>query len=312
MHRRLAPTGFTLVELLVVIAIIGVLMGLLLPAVQSAREAGRRVTCTNNQYQIALAASRFNDTNGFMPGWRNALMTNSGPLTPAPSWPVVILPFAERTDIFRSWQQGTAAVAYVSLFACPSTPADSMSNPLLAYAGNCGTANSVKANGVMVDNVTPGTSASRIDLDEISVADGTAMTLVISEKCISGTAGLVQNYWDVRPAVSGAFSFGNPSATYTAGSGVVPGFGMVGTPLTKVVNATALGNATTAGQTSLPSSNHPGGVVVAFCDGHTGFIKDSVASTVYAQLLISNNSSANGTAASWRGSYNVLSEGDFQ
>jgi prepilin-type N-terminal cleavage/methylation domain-containing protein/prepilin-type processing-associated H-X9-DG protein len=311
-----ARNGFTLVELLVVIAIIGVLMGLLLPAVQSAREAGRRVTCTNNQYQIALAASRFNDAQGFMPGWRNALLWNNTSLAPPsgtffPSWPVMILPFAERTDIFRSWQQGTAAVAYVSLFACPSTPADSMSNPILAYAGNCGTANSVKASGVMVDNVTPGTTASRIDLDEISAADGTAMTLVISEKCISGTAGLVQNYWDVRPAVSGAFSFGNPSATYTAGSGVVPGFGMVGTAtVAKVINNSAIGSATVAGQVNLPSSNHPGGVVVAFCDGHTGFIKDSVAQNVYGRLLTSNGMSSTASSA-WHVA-TPLSEGDFQ
>jgi prepilin-type N-terminal cleavage/methylation domain-containing protein/prepilin-type processing-associated H-X9-DG protein len=311
MKRRSHPAGFTLVELLVVIAIIGILMGLLLPAVQSAREAGRRVTCTNNQYQIALAASRFNDSNGFMPGWRNSLITNSGTLFP--SWPVMILPFAERSDIYKAWQQGTTSAPYVSLFACPSTPADSTANPILALAGNCGTANSVKANGVMVDNVSPGTSASRIDLDEISAADGTAMTLVFSEKCISGTAGMNQNYWDVRlPTVTlvsgtGTFSFGNPSATYAAGSTVVPGFGMVGTAPTKVVNAAAL-----AGQTSLPSSNHPGGVVVAFCDGHTGFLKDSVGANVYAQLLITNNFFANGTAATWRGTYNVLSEGDFQ
>ena len=67
-HR--VAKAFTLVELLVVIAIIGVLMGLLLPAVQSAREAGRRVTCTNNQYQMAFAAIRYNDSNGFLPGWK--------------------------------------------------------------------------------------------------------------------------------------------------------------------------------------------------------------------------------------------------
>jgi prepilin-type N-terminal cleavage/methylation domain-containing protein/prepilin-type processing-associated H-X9-DG protein len=311
MNRRSHPAGFTLVELLVVIAIIGVLMGLLLPAVQSAREAGRRVTCTNNQYQIALAASRFNDSNGFVPGWRNQLITNSGTLFP--SWPVMILPFAERSDIFRAWQQGTTSAPYVSMFACPSTPADSTTNPLLAYAGNCGTANSAKANGVMVDNVSPpATAASRLDLDEISAADGTAMTLVFTEKCISGTAGLNQNYWDVRPSVSGTFTFGNPSSSYVAGSGIVPGFGMVGTAPTKVINPTTLGTTTTPGQINLPSSNHPGGVVVAFCDGHTGFIKDSLGNTVYAQLLITNNTSASGTAATWRGTYNVLSEGDFQ
>lgn len=306
--------AFTLVELLVVIAIIGVLMGLLLPAVQSAREAGRRVTCTNNQYQIALAASRFNDANGFMPGWRNALMTNSGALTPAPSWPVVILPFAERNDIFRAWQQGTTSAPYVSLFVCPSTPPESMSNPILAYAGNCGTGNSVKANGVMVDNVTPGTAASRTDLDEISNADGTAMTLVFSEKCISGTAGLNQNYWDVRPSVSVSFNFLNPLATYAPGSGIIPGFGITGGPPAKIINNTS---GAAPGTLSQPSSNHPGGVVVAYCDGHTGFLKDSLSYWVYGQLVSSNNAAVNATGVAWTTDssgirYNVLSEGDFQ
>jgi prepilin-type N-terminal cleavage/methylation domain-containing protein/prepilin-type processing-associated H-X9-DG protein len=321
----ISPQGFTLVELLVVIAIIGVLMGLLLPAVQSAREAGRRVSCTNNQYQIALAASRFNDAQGFLPGWRNQMQ--SGANTIFPSWPIMLLPFVERSDIFKSWQAGTTTAPYVSLFACPSSPADSTTSPILAYAGNCGTANGVKANGVMVDNVAPGTTASRIDLDAISTADGTTMTIIFSEKCISGTAGLNQNYWDVRPSFTlasgtGTFSFGNSSATYVATngtlvSGTVPGFGIVGSPPTRVINPTVIGNAMTAGQVNLPSSNHPGGVVAAFCDGHTGFLKDSLGSHVYAQLMTSNNAGASvsitGTAASqWKTGPYVLNEGDFQ
>ncbi len=310
-HPR-GPRAFTLVELLVVIAIIGVLMGLLLPAVQSAREAGRRVTCTNNQYQMALAASRFNDTNGFMPGWRNSLITNSGTLFP--SWPVMILPFAERSDIYRSWQLGTTPppAPYVSLFVCPSTPADSMSNPLLAYAGNCGTGNSVKANGVMVDNVTPGTPASRIDLDEISAEDGTAMTLILSEKCISGTAGLVLCQWNTNPIAAAPSPFFS-GATSTA----LPAFGIFGTgAVARIINNVAMGP---PGQASQPSSNHPGGAVVAFCDGHTGFLKDSLQQSVYGRLVTADGINATGTAANvnWSGATSAaatppLSEGDFQ
>jgi prepilin-type N-terminal cleavage/methylation domain-containing protein/prepilin-type processing-associated H-X9-DG protein len=335
MPSRTDRTAFTLVELLVVIAIIGVLMGLLLPAVQSAREAGRRVTCTNSQYQMAFAAIRFNESNGFLPGWRNALQATGTVFSP--SWPVMILPFVERNDIYKAWQAtaagGIPPAPYVSLFVCPSTPPDSMTNPVLAYAANCGTGTSsvaLKANGVMVDTAWPGTAASRLALDEISSEDGTTMTLLFSEKCISGTAGLNQNWWDTRPTTPGAvgtssFSFLNPSATYAAPSAIVPGFGIVGTAIVaKVINNALPGSASVAGQINLPSSNHPGGAVVAFCDGRTGFLKDSLAQNVYGRLVTSDGlaasalGSANPAAALvWSGitppaAPSPLSEGDFQ
>jgi prepilin-type N-terminal cleavage/methylation domain-containing protein/prepilin-type processing-associated H-X9-DG protein len=105
MHRQKTTQhhrGFTLIELLVVIFVIGIMMALLLPAIQAAREAGRKTTCRNNLKQIGLALHHYHDVNRTFPpsavisgfGWGTA----DGP-GPWPSWVVLILPYIEGQNV---------------------------------------------------------------------------------------------------------------------------------------------------------------------------------------------------------------------
>ncbi len=122
MHRP--SRGFTLVELLVVIAIIGILVALLLPAVQAAREAARRVQCQNNLHQIGIALHNYHDTNRkFPPGitWPNRTFW-SGHLLPY----LEQRPMYEMLDLGRLWNtspNSDACGSYLSVFRCPSTTA---------------------------------------------------------------------------------------------------------------------------------------------------------------------------------------------
>src|SRR5262245_3571038 len=92
-HRQ--PPGFTLVELLVVIAIIGILIALLLPAVQAAREAARRGQCTNNLKQMGVAIHNFHSARGALP--RSRMMCHFG------TWASELWPFVEETALVEQW-----------------------------------------------------------------------------------------------------------------------------------------------------------------------------------------------------------------
>ncbi|MBX6313036.1 MAG: DUF1559 domain-containing protein [Isosphaeraceae bacterium] len=123
--------GFTLIELLVVIAIIGVLIALLLPAVQAAREAARRAQCVNNLKQLALAAQNYHDVNRCLPGGSNSRQFYNPPNKFPENFScfVRLLPFTEQAPMYNAVNFGLTSSNYenitiagvrVSILICPS------------------------------------------------------------------------------------------------------------------------------------------------------------------------------------------------
>ncbi len=170
---RVARTGFTLVELLVVIAIIGILVGLLLPAVQAAREAARRMQCSNNLKQLGLSLHNYESTHKHLPAGRLSLGLGGGtdptvyradPQTKNGHGLVGLLPFMEQTALFEKFdmrgsfgdykrsisgplpvglnatQSGNAAISVnpVAGFFCPSDPGDRTIAPNANYSPDLG------------------------------------------------------------------------------------------------------------------------------------------------------------------------------
>ncbi len=190
-----AVSGFTLVELLVVIAIIGVMVGLLLPAVQAAREAARRMQCKNNLKQIALAVHNYESSFTHFPPSASIRMVGS--INTNASWSIHgrILPFLEQgalanqVDLSLAWDdQAAISGLKLAVYACPSDPSSDrprdvspkLASPLFptTYGFNFGT--------WMVYNPVSGQIGdgafgpnSRIGFQDFT--DGTSNTLMISE-----------------------------------------------------------------------------------------------------------------------------------
>ncbi len=117
---RRRRSGFTLIELLVVIGVIALLVGLLLPAVQKARESANRISCANNLKQITLAMHHYHLNNEHLPP--RCLMDNGA------TWAVLILPYIEQETLHNRWdlsrsyyeQSDEARLTRVPIYFCPS------------------------------------------------------------------------------------------------------------------------------------------------------------------------------------------------
>jgi prepilin-type N-terminal cleavage/methylation domain-containing protein len=220
--------GFTLVELLVVITIIGMLVSLLLPAIQSAREAGRRNTCQSNMRNAALALTNFEQNKKGYPGYAISI-PKAGNTFIVASWVVPILPYLERNDLYQNWMNPNLAinsttldpmssfqtrqslVSQLNVLLCPSNPSPDLGDNPLHFAVNTGSAISANDNetlsiytsapnwpedpnsGVFFDHATPLSyvgKRSKITSDFLNVNDGTSNTIMMSENLQAGTWGL--------------------------------------------------------------------------------------------------------------------------
>lgn len=205
--------AFTLVELLVVIAIIGVLIALLLPAVQMAREAARRTSCSNNLKQIGLGLHMYHDTYLRLPaGWWGFDPSTGGPHwfgLPGWAWSAAILPYMEQTAVYENLvhfdlpitdpANDQARVTVIGIYRCPSDAApetfelqggDPCVSGAAALPVTLATNNYLGVFGTVdFHNVCPGTKCEgdgtfflNRGLQFAEIHDGLSQTLVVGER----------------------------------------------------------------------------------------------------------------------------------
>jgi len=172
--------GFTLVELLVVIAIIGILVALLLPAVQAAREAARRMQCSNNLKQIGLSFQLYHDTFKQFPwaGRNYPRVCCNSSIRDYWTWAYYILPYLEQQTLVDQPSDAVVYATPVSTLYCPTRRAPKLyrNTSRLDFAGNSGSStNKTHLDGILEES-------NRIRIGMFSVTDGTTNTILVGEK----------------------------------------------------------------------------------------------------------------------------------
>ena len=336
--------GFTLVELLVVIAIIGILIGMLLPAVQSVRAAARRTACANKVRQLALAVHNYESALGVFPV--NQIgpgeQISSGVYGPGHySWLVPLLPYIEQGNVHDLFDlsinngdgngymvsdthpNAAAVSTLIDTFLCPSDQPNRNNSIILGsanpapsnYVGNAGWPS--YATGYVDERRAPGSFNGAIPLEHPSqtinwhgssnlgiggILDGTSNTALVSERLIQpGNSADAINSGDERfqslhilerfeslPEIIDQMSSTHAHVFESAhiGRSWSSGWPMVAPTYMHVQTPNSLiGHYNTSQDEGdfvvTASSNHPGGVNLAMCDGSTRFVSDQVSREVW-------------------------------
>ena len=311
MHRTSENRAFTLVELLVVIAIIGILVGMLFPAIQAVRSAAQRTSCANNMRQLGVALHNFESTHGVFPasGW-----TMAGPGNSAGKyvgWRPLILPYCEQEnlrqlyDFQENWWEGTnptAAAVPVLLFQCPSTPTrtpvtsaiEHAPRPAMAFANPIAPTDYEAIMGVQPASINPHlgnpiyNDANRYSVMHRNsrngfnvIRDGSSNTIMIVE--CAGRPDVYRN---------GRF---NPTISNDQGIGWADSEGPFSLDLANADGSIEGGGPTNncifpmnKRNDNEPYSFHPGGANFLYADSHVNFLSETIDLQTMAQLVTRN------------------------
>ena len=303
-HPGRSPGGFTLIELLVVIAIIGVLIALLLPAVQAAREAARRMSCTSNLKQIGIALNNYQNALGVFPPGYASLWKKDGSdpgvaeddLGHGWGWASMILPQMEQPAVFNAINFSltmtypanfTAQTVRINSFLCPSDSTKALvpvrneadDQTIYTVAG----ANYVGVYGTGEVGAAPGRGNGLFFRNShtsfADIADGSSQTLLIGER----SHNLSYATWTGR-AIGGwlhkTSSFEGGTDTFSAEP--EESFTMILGPV-GLEEGPRTPNHPEAHVEDY-WSRHPGGVHFLFGDGSVRFVKSSITPSVYQAL----------------------------
>lgn len=272
--------GFTLVELLVVIAIIGILVALLLPAVQAAREAGRRAQCLNNLKQVGLAFHMHHDTLKTFPAANSPVFGSSFTLA---------LPFIEQDNIRKVYDltlpptaapNNTVTNLPIQILLCPTMvpppgPAKAYTTHYASYAACIGSNNAWAPppdNGAIVRLSSTGGGVTQSAKRMADLTDGTSNTFLAGEMGFQ-----LKDYTFTSGPYAGQVRGGNTSWAfgYTSYS-----FGSTELPMNSVLPSAG---STTARLTSF-RSDHSGGCNFLFGDGSVTFLSQTMDFPTYRAL----------------------------